>query len=95
MDVQGWDRGPRVGGRQVAVVRLTAAPYLERTSQAPDRDYKAEGLLWMEEKGIKVRGMEPREFWEQWKAADELVYVVRFQLMKALVPVEAYLLSIR
>ena len=81
MDVQGYDRGPRVGGRQVAIVRLIAAPYLERTGVMPERDYASEGLLWMEKKGIKIRGMEPREFWEKWKAADELVYVVRFQLM--------------
>ena len=40
--------GPRVGGWQVAVVRLTADPYLERTSMAPDKDYEAEGLKSLE-----------------------------------------------
>ena len=81
MECQGWDRGPRIGGRQVAVVRLMADPYLQRTSMMTEMDYAAEGLKWMEEQGMTIRGMEPREFWEQWKAADELVYVVRFQLV--------------
>lgn len=95
MDVQGWDRGPRVGGWQVAVVRLIADPYLERTSSMPDRDYKAEGLEWMEKQGILIRGKSPRQFWDDWKLADELVYVVRFQLVRRLAPVEAYLLGER
>jgi len=91
MEVQGWDRGPRVGGRQVAVVRLTCNPYQQLTGDMTEMDYQAEGMLWMEEKGIWIQGKRPRQFWEDWKAADGLVYVVRFQLVKKLVPLEIYL----
>jgi len=51
----------------------------------------AEGLEWLEQQGILVRGRSPRQFWEEWKAADELVYVVRFQVLKRLAPLGAYL----
>jgi len=91
--VQGWDRLPRVGGQQVAIIRLTTDPYLQRTSQMTEMDYRAEGLEWMEQNGILIRGKYPRQFFDQWKAADELVYVVRFQLMKRLVPAELYLVG--
>ena len=83
MVVQAWDKLPRAGGKQVGLIRLTATPYKEGTSHIPDEDYENEGLAWMEEQGLKIRGMEPREFWEQWKAADELVYVVRFKKLEA------------
>ena len=91
MEVQGWDRSPRSGGQQIAVVSLTADPYLERTGAMPDADYEKEGLGWMERRGVMIRGRTPREFWESWKDADELVYVVRFQVMKRLAPSALYL----
>ena len=87
--IQARDGSPRFQGRQVAVISLVRDAYLERTSQAPDSDYRAEGLEWLEQQGIKIRGMEPREFWDEWKAADELVYVVRFRVIKRLMPVDA------
>ena len=89
--VQGYDKGARVGGRPVAIISLTRDAYPERTSCAPDADYENEGLGWMERHGLLVGGVHPRDFWEQWKARDELVYVVRFQLMKRLVPLALYL----
>jgi len=96
---QAWDRSPRFKGDQVAVISLTQDAYLESTSMAPDEDYRREGLEWMEKQGIMIpvtyKGrklpMSPRQFWEQWKAADELVYVVRFQVMQRLAPVGVYL----
>ena len=89
--VQGWDRSPRFKGQQVAVISLVQDAYPERTSMMPDEDYRREGLEWMEKQGILIRKLHPRDFWEQWKAADELVYVVRFQVLKRLAPVGAYL----
>ena len=89
--VQGWDRSPRFGGQQVAVISMVQDAYPERTSYMPDKDYRAEGLEWMEKQGILIRGKSPRQFWEEWKAANEMVYVVRFQVMERLVPVSVYL----
>ena len=83
--VQGWDRLPRAGGQKVAEVKLIADAYPQRTGFMTEADYKAEGLLWMEEKGIRIRGQHPRVFFDQWKAADELVYVIRFQVIKRLI----------
>ncbi len=91
--VQAWDRLPGAGGNKVGEVRLMADAYLEWTRMMPDSDYKVEGLLWMEQNGIRIRGQDPREFWENWKAADELVWVVRFKLVKTLAPPELYVPS--
>jgi len=96
---QGWDRSPRSHGQQVAVISLTRDAYLEKTNMAPDEDYRKEGLEWMEKQGIMVPAtyegrkmpMHPRRFWEQWKAADELVYVVRFQVLQRLAPASVYI----
>ena len=79
---QGWDRSPRIGGRQVAVISLTRDAYAQSTGSMTEADYEAEGLAWMEQTGKLIRGKTPRQFFEDWKAADELVYVVRFQLMQ-------------
>ena len=49
----------------------------------PAEDYENEGLAWMERQGMKIQGVSPREFWEHWKAADEVVYVVRFKKLEA------------
>jgi len=37
----------------------------------------------MERQGMKIKGISPRELWEQWKLADEVVYVVRFKKLEA------------
>lgn len=79
MVVQSWDHSPRVGGHVIGLARLTRKPYKESTANMPDEDYENEGLGWMERQGIMIRGIRPREFWESWKAAGELVYVVRFK----------------
>ena len=62
---------------------MTQDVYPERTSQMPDSDYENEGLSWMERQNMKIQGITPRKFWEQWKLADELVYVVRFKKLEA------------
>jgi hypothetical protein len=76
--VQGWDRGPRNGGHVKGLLQLTVKPYMENTRDMPEEDYEKEGLSWMEQHQVLIRGMTPREFWDSWKAAGEKVYVVRF-----------------
>ena len=73
-----YDRLPRAGGKQIGIVRLTASPYKERTGLMPDADYDNEGLKWMEEQGLLILEKNPREFWEEWRASDEELWVVRF-----------------
>jgi len=35
----------------------------------------------MEEKGLLIRGITPRQFFKNWRASDEILYVVRFRLV--------------
>ena len=77
----GYDRSPRIGGKKVANVRIERVPYPERTSLIPDADFEGEGLKFMEEKGLLIRGITPRQWFENWRASDEVLSVVRFKLV--------------
>lgn len=79
--VAAYDRNPRFKGQQVGVIRLTQSPYQERLRDAPDSDYAAEGLAWMEERGLKCDGLPARTFWRAWKISNPLVWVVRFKII--------------
>ncbi len=52
--VQAWDKVPFAGGKKVAIIRLTQAPYLADINEAPDSDYGAEGFGYMEGHGIEM-----------------------------------------
>ena len=74
-----YDRQPRYRGKQIETIILTCDPYLETTDLMPDSDYEAEGFAYLEEQGMLFRGIEPRAYWEQWKAAKMPMWVVRFE----------------
>ena len=77
-----FNRQPRYGGRQVASIRLTQAPYLESTALAPEEDYEAEGLAWLAERGFTVDGQTPLYLWAAWKRFKPTdLWVVRFKLL--------------
>lgn len=85
--VVAYDRSPRYGGKQVAMIRLTQDPYRENTADAPDADYEAEGLAWMEREMLPIFQNKRRftfanDFWDAWKNEAEDVWVVRFELVK-------------
>jgi len=92
---QAYDRSPRVGGKQIAIIRHTRHPYLQPTSQMTEADYIAEGFAWMEENGLMVpvkdKGrtlmLHPRRFFEIWKLSGAAPYVVRFELVEVITPV--------
>ena len=72
-----YDKVPFRGGKHIADIRLTAAPY--KTRFVPDADWEAEGFAYMAARGLKVFGKEPVALWMEWAnggAAD--LYVVRF-----------------
>lgn len=73
-----YDRSPRNHGHCFATIELTREPYLQSTADMTEEDYEAEGLAWMEEQGLTIRGKTPRHFFEDWKARGEMVYVVCF-----------------
>ncbi len=72
------DKNFRFGGKQIGSLKLTEAPFKEPTGLMNEFDYKVEGLYWMEKQGIKIKGLHPREFFENWKQTNEMVWVVTF-----------------
>lgn len=84
--VGAYNRSPRHGGEQVAIIRLTEEPCREWTSDAPPEDYEAEGFAYLQEAGKKVDGMEPRTLWRiwHWPSTARFLWVVRFELVEVL-----------
>ena len=80
--VDAYDRQPCYGGKKVATIRLTADPYLESTGLMTEQDYIDEGFQWMEDQGTVMRKLPPRQFFDNWRDSNELVYVVRFKLLR-------------
>lgn len=77
---QAYNKSPRVHGHQVGTVLITSTPFKQRTSLMTEEDYELEGLKYMEEQGLLIRGnITPRSFFELWKAADDEVWVIDFE----------------
>lgn len=76
--IDAWDKLPRAHGKKVGRILLTESPFRQWTSLMTAEDYEIEGLAWMEIQGLLIRGMQPLEFFENWKKANELVWVIRF-----------------
>ena len=81
-----YDRNPAWGGSQVALIQLTAAPYKESSRYIPDEDWVNEGFEYLESIGENVNGKPPREFWNDWKAAAEDMWVIRFRVVLENIP---------
>ena len=77
--VDAYDKIPLHGGKKIGTIRLINKPFQQRTSKMTEDDYEREGLLWMEQQGLKINGKKPREFFDEWKKKDDLVWVVEFQ----------------
>ena len=90
--ITAYDKSPRVHGKPVAKIRLTAAPTLQPDSSAPDSDYEAEGFGWLERNpqhlpaGGNVAWMETvsRETFDRWRDSGGQHWVVRFELLEVL-----------
>ena len=76
-----FDHLPRAHGKKIGDVQIARVPYPERASDIPDADFEGEGLKYMEEKGLLIRGITPRAWFERWRASDETLFVVRFRLV--------------
>jgi hypothetical protein len=79
--VDGYNRSPRFGGVRIATIELTVAPYKEPYCQAPDTDWGAEGLAYLESIGATLNGMTPRQLWEIWRQSTVKCWVVRFEIV--------------
>lgn len=74
------------GGKRIAVIELTEAPYIQLTGHLPwfPDEWKAEGFAYMEANSLTVNGKSPRSFWDDWVREDEEMWVVRFRLVETL-----------
>jgi hypothetical protein len=62
--IQAYDKNPRVGGKRVAILRLTEDPYKEQLGDMTDREEKLEGGLWgSAEAFIEAMGHPSLEVW--------------------------------
>ncbi|MFH1486621.1 MAG: hypothetical protein ABIH46_11165 [Chloroflexota bacterium] len=93
--VQAYDKSARHGGQAVAIIQLTMDPYKERTSEMPDQDYELEGFQYFDTfpqelpknaGGPLLAKGTMQERFLAWRAADELLWVVRFRVLKLLTP---------
>ncbi|MDD5547037.1 MAG: hypothetical protein PHO67_07805 [Candidatus Omnitrophica bacterium] len=75
---QAYDKGPRVGGKLIHIIRILKDPWIQNTSEMTEDDFEAEGFQYMQDQGFKLKGQDLREFFEAWKAAAEDLYVVDF-----------------
>lgn len=82
--VAAWDRQPRYGGKQVAVIQLTVAPLKQGTGAAslPKEDWWREGFDYLQKLGAKVDGLEPKALWRAWQLHPRAMWVVRFELVE-------------
>lgn len=90
--IAAYDRSPRFGGRKVAEIRLGGLPSLESTAEMPDEDYFLGGFHFL----YTHPDCMPRTLWgkpasrddfslagfNRWRARDELMWVVRFELVR-------------
>lgn len=76
-----YDLLPRVHGKKVGNVKIARAPYPEATRNIPDEDFEGEGFAYMEEHGLRIQGIPPREFFEAWRQSNQVLFVVRFDLV--------------
>jgi hypothetical protein len=79
------DRQRRNGGVAVAILTLRETPYQENIAEAPDHDYQREGFAWLyaHPEAIPKRYQlddVSLEGWARWKATEQVLWVVRFDI---------------
>lgn len=84
--VAAWNKTPRVKGAvRVGTIRITQAPYIERSDLAPVSDFDREGFTYMTNCGLTLfGGAAPMDVWNAWHEAPRDLWVVRFELMGVL-----------
>lgn len=80
-----YSKNPRNGGKPVARIRLTDAPYLESSERVPYADFVHEGFAYLRDHGLTLfGGSTPDEVWEDWHRNWRDLWVVRFELLEVL-----------
>ena len=81
-----YDRAPYLGGRPVAVIRLTQDPIRQPLTEMTDGDYETEGWHWLYEHRDQLPGWIrasdfSREAFDAWRARAGAVWVLRFEVV--------------
>lgn len=79
--VQAYDANPRNGGKRIALIRLTADPYVERSNETPPEDYAREGFAYLLDNGHTDKGVTALDIWIDWHRNPVDQYVVRFEVI--------------
>lgn len=92
--MKAYDRRPRFGGKQLGIIEVVGFRLVEPDRDArgtlrwPDALYyeaarEAEGLAWMEERGLLCEGKAPRAYYEGILRAADWLYVLDFELVQS------------
>lgn len=87
---QAYDTAPFAGGKKIGEARVTADPFRQRLSLAPDEDYEAEGFAYYHEHPGLIPKRAAKEVWAQegcsfaafdrWRQTDAEVWVCPFEI---------------
>lgn len=75
---QAYDKQPRFGGKRIGIFDINSLTW-EDISDMPDSDLEAEGFKFMQERGLKIWGKEPREAFDDWRDDGGWYWVLRFK----------------
>ena len=73
-----YDRQPRFGGKPIGFIKIVSINN-EDISLMPDNDFELEGFKYMEEKGLKIWGENPRDAFNNWREDGGDYWVVLFE----------------
>lgn len=76
--IDAYDKLPIRGGKKIGQIRITKKPYQQRTSEMTEEDYRREGFEFMHLHNLKIHGKDPKVVFEEWKLADDIVWVIEF-----------------
>lgn len=83
--VQAWDRSPRFGGKQIAIIQVMGLKK-ENLLLMSENDYVLEGFAYFEKNGLKIRGQDPRVAFDEWKQEGGDLYVLDFRVVSITPP---------
>ena len=77
--VECYTKSPQYGGELFGHARIKNVA-IERTSDAPDASFGAEGFHVLDLLGVKIDGRFPMDLWEYWHIEQIPIYTVTFEI---------------
>jgi hypothetical protein len=86
--IKAYDRSPRFGGKQVAIIQLTCDPTYEPMIEMPNSDYWAEGFGYLNENRHLLPKSMPYDVslagFRDWQNDGSSMWVIRFKVVEIL-----------